>query len=52
MAVANSDYPDSWIPSTFKGQGLADLFNANYTRKPAFQAVGQALAKTPCTVCR
>ncbi|KAH8879549.1 glycoside hydrolase family 10 protein, partial [Thozetella sp. PMI_491] len=33
----------SWIPSTFKGQGEACLFNANYTKKPAYTSVSSVL---------
>jgi endo-1,4-beta-xylanase len=41
----------SWIPDTFSGQGLALLFDTNYTAKPAFDSVitalGGAAATTP-----
>ncbi len=34
----------SWIPSTFPGQGEACLFNANFTKKPAYTSVASLLA--------
>ncbi|KAF2096055.1 family 10 glycosyl hydrolase [Rhizodiscina lignyota] len=44
----------SWVPGTFPGKGGADIYglgNSNYTRKPAYYAVGDALAGHPCSVC-
>jgi endo-1,4-beta-xylanase len=43
--------PDSWIPSTFSGQGQGLLFDGNYQPKPAYNAVNAALAagSTPPT---
>lgn len=35
--------PVSWVPSTFPGQGDADLYDANFTRKPAYYAVADVL---------
>jgi endo-1,4-beta-xylanase len=35
----------SWIPDFYKGQGWALLWDANYQKKPADQAVHDALAK-------
>jgi endo-1,4-beta-xylanase len=34
---------DSWIPSTFPGQGAALLFDDNYNAKPAYYGVQEAL---------
>lgn len=47
------DFADqySWIPATFPGEGEADLYNADYTRKPAYQAVADALQGKACSVC-
>jgi endo-1,4-beta-xylanase len=35
----------SWIPQFYKGQGWALLWDANYQKKPAYDAVRDALAK-------
>jgi endo-1,4-beta-xylanase len=35
--------PVSWVPSTFPGFGDATLFDANFTRKPAYYAVSDVL---------
>jgi endo-1,4-beta-xylanase len=35
----------SWIPQFYKGQGWALLWDENYQKKPAYQAVHVALAK-------
>jgi endo-1,4-beta-xylanase len=35
--------PVSWVPSTFPGQGDADLYDANFVRKPAYYAVADVL---------
>jgi endo-1,4-beta-xylanase len=35
--------PDSWIPSTFPGQGEGLLYDGNYAKKPAYDAVTVAL---------
>lgn len=41
--------PDSWIPGTFAGQGAALLFDDSYNKKPAYDAVLQALGGTSIT---
>jgi len=51
MTVWDFDDAYSWIPSTFAGQGDADLFWANYTIKPAYAAVYQAIEGVNCTFC-
>ena len=33
----------SWVPSTFSGQGAADIYDQNLQTKPAYTAVQQAL---------
>src|ERR1700722_19154256 len=35
---------DSWVPGAFSGQGAATMFDQNYSPKPAFPAVQNALA--------
>jgi endo-1,4-beta-xylanase len=35
----------SWIPAFYKGQGWALLWDEQYRRKPAYQAILKALAK-------
>jgi endo-1,4-beta-xylanase len=40
---------DSWIPSVFPGYGAALLFDENYQKKPAYNAVLQALGGTTGT---
>lgn len=50
------DFTDkySWVPGTFPGKGGADIYglpSSNYTRKPAYYAVADALAGRPCNVC-
>lgn len=35
--------PVSWVPSTFPGQGDADLYNADFSRKPAYGAIADVL---------
>ncbi|OIW29423.1 hypothetical protein CONLIGDRAFT_713959 [Coniochaeta ligniaria NRRL 30616] len=39
----------SWIPSTFPGKGDACLFDANFTRKPAYSSVSSFLAAAAAT---
>ncbi|WP_328749752.1 endo-1,4-beta-xylanase [Streptomyces sp. NBC_00285] len=34
---------DSWIPSTFPGQGAATPYDENYAPKPAYHAIAEAL---------
>lgn len=51
ITVWDFDDQYSWIPGTFPGQGAADLYNADFTRKPAYYAVGEALQGVPCSVC-
>lgn len=33
----------SWVPSTFEGQGAANIFDENYVAKPAYKAMSQDL---------
>ncbi|MFE9815166.1 endo-1,4-beta-xylanase [Streptomyces sp. NBC_00236] len=33
----------SWVPDTFEGEGAANLFDENYTAKPAYKALTQDL---------
>ncbi|MEU9205458.1 endo-1,4-beta-xylanase [Streptomyces sp. NPDC048332] len=33
----------SWVPSTFEGEGAANLFDENYAAKPAYKALTQDL---------
>jgi endo-1,4-beta-xylanase len=40
---------DSWVPSTFPGQGAADLFDQNIDPKPAYNSVLTALGGIPPT---
>ncbi|NNN36252.1 endo-1,4-beta-xylanase [Streptomyces sp. S3(2020)] len=37
---------DSWIPSTFPGQGAATPYDENYAPKPAYYAISEALGGT------
>lgn len=44
----------SWVPGTFTGQGGADLYglySSNYTRKPAYDGVAEAIVGAPCSSC-
>ncbi|KAE8447270.1 hypothetical protein EG329_010964 [Mollisiaceae sp. DMI_Dod_QoI] len=47
------DFDDkySWVPSTFAGQGAADIFNDTLQAKPAYYAIADALQSKPCSVC-
>jgi endo-1,4-beta-xylanase len=36
---------DSWVPGTFPGQGAPLLFNDDYSKKPAYNAVLEALGE-------
>ncbi|WP_433919329.1 endo-1,4-beta-xylanase [Streptomyces canus] len=38
---------DSWIPSTFPGQGAATPYDENFAPKPAYYAIAEALGGTP-----
>jgi endo-1,4-beta-xylanase len=53
VGVTVWDFDDkySWVPSTYAGQGGADLYNATLQRKPAYYAVAEALQRLPCSVC-
>ncbi|WP_405527309.1 endo-1,4-beta-xylanase [Streptomyces canus] len=37
---------DSWVPSTFPGEGAATLYDENYAPKPAYYAIAEALGGT------
>ncbi|MDH6440655.1 endo-1,4-beta-xylanase [Streptomyces sp. SAI-144] len=37
---------DSWIPSTFPGEGAATPYDENYAPKPAYHAIAEALGGT------
>ncbi|MEV0170720.1 endo-1,4-beta-xylanase [Streptomyces sp. NPDC050803] len=37
---------DSWIPSTFPGEGAATPYDENYVPKPAYYAIAEALGGT------
>jgi endo-1,4-beta-xylanase len=37
---------DSWVPSTFPGQGAATPYDENYAPKPAYHAIAEALGGT------
>jgi endo-1,4-beta-xylanase len=41
--------PDSWIPSTFPGQGQALLYDSNYQPKAAYTSFLNALSSTTAT---
>lgn len=41
----------SWVPKTFPGAGEACLYSSDFTQKPAYQAVVDALQGKPCSVC-
>lgn len=47
------DFADqySWIPATFPGEGEADVYAADYSRKPAYYAIAEAIQGQACTVC-
>lgn len=53
VGVTHWDFDDqySWIPSSFPGQGAADLYWADFRRKPAYQACADALSGSACSVC-
>lgn len=38
----------SWVPSAFPGQGAADIYNGDLSRKPAYQAIANALNGKAC----
>ena len=37
---------DSWVPSTFPGEGAATPYDENYAPKPAYHAIAEALGGT------
>ncbi len=41
--------PDSWVPSTFQGQGQALLYDSNYQPKAAYTSFLNALSSTTVT---
>ena len=43
LTVWDFDDKYSWVPSTFSGQGAADIFNNNVQAKPAYSAILSAL---------
>jgi endo-1,4-beta-xylanase len=54
MTVWDFDDTYSWVPSTFAGQGGADLYGLytqNYTRKPAYDGCAEAITGAPCSGC-
>lgn len=56
LAMTVWDFVDSysWVPSTFPGQGGADLYGLygqNYTRKPAYDGCAEAITGVPCSGC-
>jgi endo-1,4-beta-xylanase len=51
IVVWDFDDAYSWVPSTFAGQGGADLFNSSLQAKPAYYAVAEALEGKSCSVC-
>ncbi|KAJ5635839.1 Endo-1-4-beta-xylanase D [Penicillium longicatenatum] len=51
IVVWDFDDAYSWVPSTFSGQGGADLFNDTLQAKPAFYSVAEALEGKTCSVC-
>ena len=51
MTVWDFDDQYSWIPQTFAGEGDADLYWANFTRKPAYNACAEAILGQACAGC-
>lgn len=51
MTVWDFDDTYSWIPSSFPGEGAADIYNSNFTRKPAYYGIGEAIVGAPCSGC-
>lgn len=56
IAMTVWDFVDeySWVPSSFPGEGGADLYglySQNYTRKPAYDGVAEAIKGEACTGC-
>ena len=43
FTVWGFDDQESWVPSTFSGEGGADLYDANLNQKPAYGALQQTL---------
>jgi endo-1,4-beta-xylanase len=49
ITVWGVDDNDSWVPSTFSGQGAALIFDGNFQPKPAFNAIIQAFGGSTIT---
>jgi len=51
ITVWDFDDAYSWVPSSFAGQGGADIYNDTLQRKPSYYSIAEALEGVPCTVC-